>query len=116
MQVNVGNLPIWNGVQNRPGLARSPFVLGVNNGIISLILSEAELKRITQEYSNDSYSFITSPPGTSEWGTRLGDLYFQKLAEQTGPLAGKSVLEIGSGTLYIAERVATELRNLQKVI
>jgi len=109
MQVNVGNLPVWNGVQDRPGLTKSPFVLGVTNGVISLVLTGSELDRITQEYSSDSYSFITSPPGTSEWGTRLGDLYFQKLAEQSDNLDGKSVLEIGSGTLYIAERVAREL-------
>ena len=109
MKLNVGNLPIWKGVQGEPGFTALPFTLGISRGLIRLALPQSELDRITEAYSKDSYSFITSPPGTSAWGNRLGDWYFDMLAKQVGHLAGKTVLEVGSGTLYIAERVASEL-------
>ncbi len=109
MQVVVGDLPLWKGVQNKPGFTRLPFTFGTSRGLIRLVLSQSELDRITEEYSKDSYTFITSPPGTSPWGNRRGDLYFDMLAKQLGTLVGKTVLEIGSGTLYIAERVINEL-------
>ncbi len=109
MQVNVGDLPVWKGVQNKPGFTHLPFTLGTSRGLIRQVLSPSELDRITEEYSKDSYTFITSPPGTSSWGNRRGDLYFDMLAKQVGTLVGKTVLEIGSGTLYIAERVINEL-------
>lgn len=109
MEVNVGNLPVWNGVQDRPGFKRAPFVLGLSRGLIRLTLPRFEIDRVIEEYSKASYSFITSPPGASAWGNRLGDWYFEMLAKQVGNSVGKTVLEIGSGTLYIAERVVKEL-------
>ena len=109
IRIDIGNLPVWNGVQDKPGFNNLPFVLGINRGVVRLDLTQTDLDSITQGYSSDSYSFITSPPGTSEWGSRLGDLYFQMLANQVGSLAGKTVLEIGAGTVYIGRRVLEEL-------
>ncbi len=109
MQVNVGNLPVWMGPQDKPGFITLPFTLGIERGLVRLILPPADLQRITDEYGNDAYGFITSPPGTSGWGNRLGDWYFNMLAKQVGSLTGKRVLEVGSGTLYIAEKVVREL-------
>lgn len=109
MVLDIGDLPVWRGVQDEPGFVTLPFKLGIDHGLIRLRLSPSELRRITEEYSRDTYGFITSPPGTSEWGTRLGDWYFELLAKQVGRLIGKTVLEIGSGSLHIAERVVNEL-------
>lgn len=109
MNVNVGELPVWQGVRDEPGFTSSRFEFGVSQGIIRRILPVAEQNQITDLYSDDSYNFITAPPGTSEWGDSLGEWYIQLLRDQVGSLAGKTVLEIGSGTLYVAERVTNEM-------
>ncbi len=109
MRIDVGNLPVWGGVKDEPGFTTLPFTLEVDQGLIRLAASSSEVEGITTSYGKDTYSFITSPPGTSEWGTRLGDGYVAMLERQVGILAGKSVLEIGSGTLYIAEKVVKDL-------
>ena len=106
---DVGRLPVWSGVQDEPGFTTRPFTLEVSHGLIRLAMSESELEEITARYSSDSYDFITSPPGSAEWGTRLADGYVGILQQQVGSLVGKVVLEIGSGTLYIAEKVAGNL-------
>jgi SAM-dependent methyltransferase len=109
MIVDIGALPIWQGVQDKPGFKRLPFKFGIDDGLVRLELSETDLASITEAYSSDAYSFITSPPGSSDWGNRLGDWYCRLLAERVGSLAGKRVLEIGAGTLYIAEKIVAEL-------
>lgn len=106
----LGHLPIWKGVQDRPGFKTLPFKLLLEKGLIRLSLEAPERSSIVDRYSSPSYSFITTPPGFSEWGTTLGDGFFKELSENYGSLEGKSVLEIGSGSLYIAKRVLKELK------
>ena len=58
---------------------------------------------IVENYGNPDYSFITTPPGYSEWGTYLGRQQIGYMDTMLPQLEGKSVLEIGSGSLYIAD-------------
>ena len=71
--INLGSLPVWSGVQNAPGIRRQiPFGFKVEDGLIRLNV-EGNLKNtIVENYGNPDYSFITTPPGYSEWGTYLG--------------------------------------------
>lgn len=114
-RVAVGDLPLWKGVQDKPGTIPLSFAFGFEQGLIRLAVESAILDQVTQHYGEADYSFITSPPGTSEWGNQRGNIHFEELAKSAGPLNGKTVLEIGSGTLYIAQRVASEL-GVQKLI
>jgi len=108
-RLDLGLLPLWRGPQERPGATPLPFVLGVEAGVVRLALPPAELARITAAYAGDGYGFITSPPGSSSWGDRLGEWYLEVLARRLGSLAGQRVVEIGSGTLYVAERLVERL-------
>jgi len=75
MQVKVGNLPVWKGVQDKPGFTTFPFTFGISCGLIRLALPQSELRRITGEYSKDSYTFITSPPGSSTFPSRRSSVF-----------------------------------------
>lgn len=86
-----------------------PFTFGIEHGVIRLLLSPADRQNILDAYRSDAYGYITSPPGSSEWGTRLGDWCFAGLKRCVPTLAGKRVLEVGAGTLYIAERIVRDL-------
>ena len=102
--INLGSLPVWSGVQNAPGIRRQiPFGFKVEDGLIRLNV-EGNLKNtIVENYGNPDYSFITTPPGYSEWGTYLGRQQIGYMDTMLPKLEGKSVLEIGSGSLYIAD-------------
>ena len=108
--MNLGSLPLWKGVQEQPGCELVPFALGVEDGLIRLDVDSETIYRIEAEYGRDDYTFITAPPGTSSWGNRLGELYFNRLVEAVGAPEGKTVLEIGSGTLFLSERLRKELK------
>ncbi len=103
------DLPVWKGAQESPGYRSLPFALEIRDGIIRLALSKTTLAAIVAEYGIANYSFISTPPGLSTWGNRLGNWYFKTLATRLPDLQGKTVLEIGAGTLYIAERILREL-------
>jgi len=115
MQIEIGDLPVWKGVQNKPGYDKLKFGLYTDHGLIRLNLPNEEISRISTCYNKEDYTFITSPPGSSDWGNRLGDFYFKILSGWVGNLSGKKVIEIGSGTLYIAQRTIQEL-NAQQFI
>ncbi len=67
--------------------------------------SPADVQALVYDaYGRSDYSFITSPPGTSVWADRIGDAYLKRVAALATRLAGASVVEIGAGTSYIAEK------------
>ena len=109
MEVYVGDLPIWLGVQDKPGKRTVPFTFKVDEGLVRCTLPPEELEFLVKEYGEDSYNYRSSPPGTSNWGNTRGSWFFDYLAEKMKDLAGKRVLEVGAGTLYMANRVIDEL-------
>ncbi|MCG3204401.1 MAG: hypothetical protein KCHDKBKB_01116 [Elusimicrobia bacterium] len=109
-QIELGNLCVWGGVQDVPGVRRRlPFSLQSLNGLLRLHINSEDKKSIVGHYADEDYSFITSPPGASDWGSHLGDAQFEYIRRFVGELRGKTVLEIGSGSLYMAERIVKEL-------
>lgn len=114
--VYLGELPLWKGVQAAPAFEALPFALRVDRGIIRLDSSLVDTARIVSQYADPEYAFISTPPGCSSWGNRLGDWYVGELARAVGDLAGKTVLEIGAGTTYIGERVRERLHAARYVI
>lgn len=103
-------LPLWENVQEFPRPPkRLDFSLGWDSrGFIRQTTSQDILDGICYSYNKSAYSFITQPPGTSSWANRLGDEYIHFIKTAYGSLSGKSVLEIGAGSLYIAERLVKE--------
>lgn len=108
--VYLGELPVWRGVQSAPGFEARAFVLKVEQGLIRFDREAVPTNDIVDRYGDRDYTFITTPPGRSTWGTLLGDWYFRELAAAVGDLEGCGVLEIGAGTDYIARRTVAELR------
>jgi len=109
MYVEIGDLPVWRGVQDKPGFEIMNFSLYLENDLVRLKIPDIKKKQIAKSYGDRDYTFITSPPGASEWGNRLGNFYFKILSTWIGSLSGKTVLEIGSGTLFIGNKIINDL-------
>lgn len=108
-RVDLGALPLWKGVQDAPGFESVPFVLETERGLIRLNRGSAAVAAVVERYGSSGYTFISTPPGHSSWGTRRAQWYLDTLAEGVGRLDDRTVLEIGSGTLFVADRVVTDL-------
>lgn len=107
--VSFVSLPLWKGVQNKPGIFESfPFSLGWHQrGYICQTTSPEIREKVNRAYSDESYSFITQPPGFSEWANQLGRIYSDFILRSYGSLAGKSILEIGAASQHLAENLVS---------
>jgi hypothetical protein len=108
--ISFKKLPIWRNVKSSPGITDfADFSLDWNSrGFIQQNASGAALKKVYNAYAKDEYRFITQPPGASSWANRLGDECIDFIKEVCGSLEGSVVLEIGAGSLYVAERLVDE--------
>ncbi len=109
MRVTLGDLPVWRGVQASPGYRSMPFAFVCQEGLVRLDLPPRQARDLLWDYGRDDYSFISTPPGLSSWANQHGDKVVDILAGWVGDLAGKEVLEIGAGTLYVAQMVMARL-------
>lgn len=100
-------LPFWQGVQSEPNRFPSfPLNLRVHaDGYVAQSEIDGNMAAVIANYSNPEYNFITPPPGTSSWGTELGDGKLIKLIDFSGSLNGLRVLEIGGGNLFLANKI-----------
>lgn len=105
---NVGDLPIWLGAQPDAALETAPFGFAVNQHGLVRMANQDIVARMVGAYSVEGYHFITSPPGSSEWGNALAMKSIQGLIDTYGPIEGKRVLEVGGGTLFSAETMISE--------
>jgi len=107
--ISFEKMPVWQGVQNEPGIkATSGFSLYWDKrGFISQDLRSG-FNGLNEDYASDQYNFITVPPGTSEWANRLGQENIDFVISNYGTLSGKSILEIGAGSLYIAKKIVND--------
>ena len=101
-------LPFWQGLQNEPGnLRQYPFGLTVqSDGLLTQTSGEGAIKEAVANYANPEYGFITPPPGTSNWGTELGESKLRTLEKFVGRLDGLRILEIGGGNLFLANSLS----------
>lgn len=99
-------LPIWRGVQKKPEYEVAPFSLSVDeNGYIYQSTDSHVVAKLERAYSDVNYQFITQPPGGSAWSNRIGKTYISYLTDAIGDLTQKSILEIGAGSLFIAQYI-----------
>lgn len=111
IEIKFEALPWWKGLQNNPGVRGvNSFGLGWDGGgFIKQTTVEQMKKKVVDLYLAEEYAFITSPPGSSDWSNHLAGQDIGFLTKHYGEeLAGKSVLEIGAGSLFIAEKLTTE--------
>lgn len=97
-------LPYWQGVRThsvKP--CAMNFSLGVDqSGFVRQVSDASVIETTVAAYQSAQYGFITAPPGTTAWGTRLGEQKLATLESMLGSLDGMRVLEIGGATLYLA--------------
>ena len=106
MEIEFGfkDFPVWRGVQTEPGVKYSlPYSIGWDSrGYISQKSDQSVREQMVNAYSDEDYSCITSPPGTSKWANSLGHRSIDQTKKFAGPLDGKTILEVGAGSDYIA--------------
>lgn len=109
-EIHFGELPLWKGVLDKPTEPELyPFSLGWDErGYIFQTTPKHIQQKIIKEYSNNDYSFITTPPGKSSWGNDRSDAALDFFRTQTDSLKGKRILEIGGGNTYIGEKLLVE--------
>lgn len=102
-------LPFWKNVQDAPDCIEwLPFDLDWDSGFIRQKNPQEILSIIHKNYNNAEYNFISQPPGRSNWANRIGDEKIDFIKKINKSLKDKVVLEIGAGSLYIAERLIKE--------
>ena len=109
-EIGFEKFPLWQGVRDRPGGQHFyPFRLKMDEkGFIRQRSSIEVEKKIIETYKDPGYIFPTSRPGSSSWGNWRGERYHSFIKKHFPLLEGKSVMEIGAGNLYMAERFIQE--------
>ena len=100
-------LPLWAGTQSTAGNQKFlPFSLGQDpNGFIRQTSPSSVRDEVVAAYSDDSYQFITPPPGESAWADELGDYSAAFGATVLGSYPPQQVLEIGAGSTAVARNL-----------
>ena len=103
-------LPFWQGLQDKAGTPRHyPLNLTVQpGGFVAQTDAGSTMAEIVANYGDPAYGFITPPPGTSNWGTELGEGKRRTLERFIGTLDGLRILEIGGGNLFLASGLRRE--------
>lgn len=116
--VTFDSMPFWTGVQKTSGVRQTfPFVLtAAIDSPIRQITSEQIITDVVNAYQSDEYTFITPPPGASEWANSLGESYIGAVKNVIGNESPKNILEIGGGSTWIAHRLREHYRPESYVI
>lgn len=109
MILELGKIPVWRGVTYAPGNCElMDFVICADNNGRIFQPESAELQcKIIARYAAEDYSFITMPPGYSDWANQLGDKLVNFALSTIGDRKGLRILEVGGGSSYVAERVCS---------
>lgn len=109
-EISFERFPLWQGVRRKPGNQQFfPFKLKMHErGFICQRSSPDVQKKIVAAYKGPDYSMPTKPPGASPWANWLGELYRTFIKQHSPSLKGKTVIEIGAGSLYMAEHFTGE--------
>ena len=94
MKIEFEELPFWQNVQFVPGAySTMPFALEWSaEGFIKQMSVQGNQRRVVRQYANPEYNFITTPPGSSAWGNRLGDAKLDLIRSFVPSLGGLSIL------------------------
>jgi len=100
-------IPHWCGVQKSPGVdCTLRFALSAESGIqIRQIDSENRILDFIDAYQSGSYSYITNPPGGSDWSNSLGDKCVNLVKASVADGQPKRILEIGGGSTWVARQL-----------
>ncbi|MFA7681904.1 MAG: class I SAM-dependent methyltransferase [Candidatus Peribacteraceae bacterium] len=111
-EISFDSFPLWQGVRNRPGGQRMyPFRLKLDEKGFIRQCSDPEVEQqIVDAYNDPGYTMPTKPPGASLWANWLGDMYYDFAKEHAPVLKGKTMMEIGAGSLYMSNRFMDEGR------
>ncbi|MCF7844228.1 MAG: class I SAM-dependent methyltransferase [Kiritimatiellales bacterium] len=109
-EISFDRFPLWQGVRDRPGGQRMyPFRLKLDEKGFIRQCSDSEVEQqIVDAYNDPGYTMPTKPPGSSTWANWLGDMYYDFAKEHAPYLQGKTMMEIGAGSLYMANRFMNE--------
>lgn len=104
--VSFGNMPVWNGVQRFPGVQKClAFELSAYQGPIMQRISPQIISDVVEAYKKDEYSFITPPPGSSEWANSIGQSKVNTVERVFSDGSPRDILEIGAGSTWVAQRL-----------
>ena len=111
-------LPFWQNPQSEPGVkCILPLQLGWDDrGFIKQTTSTDVLKKVVSVYQENSYTYVTAPPGQSVWANRLGADKINFIKKYFSDLNNKRILEIGAGSLYVAELLTKEYSILDYLV
>lgn len=105
-------IPYWCGVQELPGVRRTlPFVLTATAGQpIRQVSSQQLISDVVNAYQSNEYTFITRPPGGSEWSNSLGETYIGAVKKAMANGFPRNIMEIGGGSTWIARKLRAHYR------
>ena len=103
------DLPYWTGVSNMQILdvVSIPFSIKLDKNGSYKQTGKETINKIINNYSNESYVHITTPPGESSWGNLLAKKNIDYLRKSIN-LGGKKVLDIAGVDSYIANLMFEE--------
>jgi SAM-dependent methyltransferase len=106
----IPQLPVWQGVEEFPGNYKTcPFAVGWDSrGFLKQHAADEILGELSTPYGMESYKHMTLPPGHSHWANSRGDAYLEVIRRNCKFLKNSSAIEVGSGSLYVAEKLVSE--------
>ena len=113
------NFPIWKGaLDNAPeNVTPHNFSIDQNsNGLIQQTKENKIIKNIVEGYSLDEYNFITSPPGFSDWATKIGEQYKYYINEHVKSFKNLDILEVGGGSDFFGIEAVNNGANSYTII
>jgi SAM-dependent methyltransferase len=107
VEISFGDIPVWNGVQKIPGVRKClPMKLSAQQGPIKQCATSQAIDDVVSTYEDNDYSFLTPPPGSSDWASSWGEFYLNAAEELIGDDAlPKNILEIGAGSTWLANKL-----------
>jgi len=100
------SLPLWRGITSTTSYTALPFSLSIDsNSLLHQPLNDQLASNVLEHYSDDSYGFITKPPGFSDWANCLGARHIAFVSELIGGSTAARILEIGGGSTFVAHQL-----------
>lgn len=114
--LSFASLPLWQGISSKAGIdVTAPFVLDRDDcGFYRQTTPSEILSSVVSSYADPVYTHITAPPGASPWADRFGEM--QAAFCDNHARKGGDILEIGAGSLFLAEKLRRSLRPRSYVV